>query len=101
MRTNKTTLTLATLAAFAASLPLAFAAEPAPKKESTLEKVGETIKKDAEAVGKKTEQAAEATKDTVESQVDKTLGKPLPFQTTVASVDAEKKLFTSKTKAGK
>lgn len=90
MQKTKSTRTLITLAVLAASMPLAFAADPAPKKESALKKAEEAIKKDAIAA-----------KDTVESQVDKTLGKPLPYQITVDTVDAGKKLFTSKNKDGK
>jgi hypothetical protein len=99
----KRTLSLFAIAALSVALtPNSDAQTAAPKKkENAIEKAAGTVKKDAEAAAKKVENETVAVKDTAESQVDKALGKPLPYQATVDAVDAEKKLFTSKTKAGK
>ncbi|MEO8353818.1 MAG: hypothetical protein ABI680_18990 [Chthoniobacteraceae bacterium] len=84
-------LKIITLTVLAAGLSTSFAADPAaPKKENVFEKAAEDVKNETDAVA-----------DTVESQVDKTLGKQLPFQATIATVNAKKKMFTTKTKAGK
>ncbi len=87
----KNSLKILTVVVLAGGLSTSFAADPAaPKKENVFEKAAEDVKNETEAVA-----------DTVESQVDKTLGKPLPFQIDIATVNAKKKMFTSKNKDGK